>query len=864
MAQGLTAVSGASQLYCVLDSLEDGLLRGWAFEPSAAGSPAMLYVIADGQQVAEIRCSLPRPDVEQAGLASEFVGFEAQLPDALLDGETHRIEFRDRLRRPVAPFSNDRRVDSVDFEHHWRPEIRCFVDGLRGGAFEGWALRKDHGGDRFVGDCQIRIACNNIPIGNVRANRYRADVGKLFAADAYCGFQFIPPAWARKARPQEFHFHVMPEGVEMQNSPVVTTLVSDENEGLILDLTETVDRMHVELTRLRRRLKELLPKPVFNLGTYDGWYRNFAPRFREHMLATRDAAAPRPLVSVVCPVYRPALADFEAAVQSVIAQTYQNWELLLIDDGSRDPALTAAMTRLAAQDARIRLLRQRKNGGISAATNAGLAEARGEWIAFFDHDDLLVDVALEAMLRAARESGAQLLYSDEDKIDRTGEFSDPAFKTAWNHRLMLEVNYVCHLLFVAAPLLKEVGALNGAMNGAQDHDLILRLSERLRPDEIAHVPAILYHWRRSETSTAGDVSAKPYAIDAGVQAVQAHLRRIGRPGQVRSRASTTSYRIEWQTTQTPPVTIIIPFKDELATTRRCVQTLVDQTDYAAYDIILVDNWSTSPKLARFMDDMANSGRVRVMRVEEAFNYSRLNNMAAASTPADFLVFMNNDLFVSTADWLRSLVNEALADPSVAIVGGKFVYPNRTVQHAGVVLGVGGVACHMATGIGEADPGYCRRVEFAQEYSAVTAAGMLMRASVFREIGGFDEVALTVAFNDVDLCLRAREAGYKVIWTPDFLAEHHESLSRGDDTRPMQENRFFHEMQTMIERWGDVLTTDPFYNPNVSMDRQAFFELEDPAVAATRTSLVHRPASRPGHSFSARSTLADDPGGAKVA
>ncbi len=856
MARAATTVSGMSDLHCVLDSIENGLIRGWAVDPAFAGAPAIFYVIADGLQVAAVSCSQPRVDVSQAGFGSELAGYELQLPYALLDGETHRIEFRDRLRRPVTLLSQDQRIESIDFQHRWVPEVRCFVDGLRGGAFEGWALQKLQGAERFTGDCQIRITCNTVPIGHVRADRYRADVAKLFGADAYCGFQFIPPTWIRKARTQEFRFHLVPSGIEMQNSPVVTTLVSDETEALILDLSETVDRLHVELTRVRRRMKELVPKPVFNLGTYDGWYRDYAPRLREHVLATRDAGAARPLVSVVCPVYRPDLADFEAAVQSVIAQTYQNWELLLVDDASRDPALTGTINRLAATDSRIRPLRQRRNGGISAATNAALAEARGEWVAFLDHDDLLADVALEVMMRAARESGGRLLYSDEDKVDRTAEYSDPAFKTAWNPRLLLEVNYVCHLLVVHAPLLAETGKLDSAMDGAQDHDLVLRLSERLRPDEIVHVPAILYHWRRSESSTASDVSAKPYAVDAGLRAVQAHLARTGHPAEVRSRATTTSYRIDWQTIEEPTVTIIIPFKDELTSTARCVQTILETTAYDAYDIILVDNWSTSDRLERFNAEMARSGRVRVMRVEEEFNYSRLNNMAAAATDAAFLVFMNNDLFVSTDDWLRSLVNEALVDPLVGIVGGKFVYPNRTVQHAGVLLGVGGVACHMATGIGEAEPGYCRRVEFAQEYSAVTAAGMLMRTSVFRQIGGFDEVALKVAFNDVDLCLRTREAGYKVIWTPDFLAEHHESLSRGDDVRPVQEKRFFHEMQTMIERWGDVLTTDPFYNPNLSMDRQAYFELEDPAAAAGRTSFVHRAATRPGQVSSAKLTLID--------
>ncbi len=812
------------------------MVRGWATE---AGAPAAFFALVDGQQVAELQCSLPRPDVARAGLGPEQAGFELALPPAWLDGETHRLEFRDRLRRPVAMQVGERTAHSCDFAHRWRPAIRSFVDGWRGGSFEGWVLQSQLDADRWAGGCLVKVVCNGLTIGHARADRYRADVAKSLAADAYCGFQFEPPAWARRSHPQAFHFFALPDGAELQNSPILTSLIADENEALILELSETIDRLHVELTRVRRRIKDLLPKPGFNLGNYDAWYRAYAPALRLHVLATGEPDAPQPLVSVVCPVFRPGLAELDAAIASVLAQTYPHWELLLVDDASRDPALTALMQRRAAADPRIRLLPRRKNGGIAAATNAAIAAAQGEWVAFLDHDDLLADVALDVMLRAAREGGGRLLYSDEDKIDASGAYSDPAFKPAWNHRLALEVNYLCHLLLVRRDALAAVGPLDPARDGAQDHDLILRLAEHLPPEQITHVPAVLYHWRRGDRSTAADGAAKPYAIAAGQAAVASHLARLGRPAAVASRRGTTAYRIDWGFTHEPTVTLIIPFKDELATTRRCVQTVLDGTGYDAYDVILVDNWSTAPELERLREEMAQHRRVRMLRLEEEFNYARLNNLAAAQTSAEFLVFMNNDLFVEGRSWLRTLVNEALADERVAVVGGKFVYPNRTVQHGGVVLGVGGVACHVGTGLGEAEPGYNRRLEFAQEYSAVTAAGMLVRASVFRAVGGFDEQSLQVAFNDVDLCLKARTAGHKVIWTPEFMAEHHESLSRGDDIRPVQENRFFHEMQTMLERWAEVLERDPFYHPALSLERQAFFELVDPASAAR-----HRP-SRSG-------------------
>jgi GT2 family glycosyltransferase len=295
----------------------------------------------------------------------------------------------------------------------------------------------------------------------------------------------------------------------------------------------------------------------------------------------------------------------------------------------------------------------------------------------------------------------------------------------------------------------------------------------------------------------------------------------------------TVYHQKWHYTDEPSVEIIIPYKDQIPTTQRCVDAILTQTRYRNYRITLIDNWSTSEEAEAFSAEMSKLRNVRVMRIEEPFNYSRLNNLAAEASTADFLMLMNNDLFVGDSNWLRVVVDEALADPAVAMVGGKFVYPTRNVQHAGIILGLGGVGSHVGMGLPEDEYGYGLRVQFAQEYSGVTAAAVLIRRSVFKAVGGLDEKHLTVAFNDVDLGMKIRAAGYKIIYTPDFLAEHHESLSRGDDERPQQEARFFHENQVMIERWGDRLLTDPFYNKNFSLDRGPFTELRPPEEAASR-------------------------------
>jgi GT2 family glycosyltransferase len=289
----------------------------------------------------------------------------------------------------------------------------------------------------------------------------------------------------------------------------------------------------------------------------------------------------------------------------------------------------------------------------------------------------------------------------------------------------------------------------------------------------------------------------------------------------------TLYRVTWQPSHAPRVCIVIPFRDQIEVTRACLDRLLDITRYVAFDVVLVDNWSATPEAAAFCAAAEERPGVRVLRVEEEFNYARLNNKAVRTTDAEFLLFLNNDVFVTDPGWLATVVGEALADSRVGAVGGKFLYPNGRVQHGGVILGVDGVAQHAHTGLRGDDYGYMGRAMVAQELSAVTAAGMLVRRAAFLEIEGFDEVGLKVAYNDIDLCLKLRRAGWRIIWTPEWVAEHHESLSRGSDDDPSRIARFGRERATMIERWGDTLRNDPAYNRNFLLEGEVFSDLVDP-------------------------------------
>ena len=824
-------------IMCSVDEITENGVRGWAIDEADPDEPVTMHVVIDGVPLGEVRCDGRREDVGAAGFKSIHVGYAFPLPPVLIDGRTHKLDFRHRHQH-ITVLHRGEIVETTPFAVEYRLRMHSFVDGVVNGAFRGWLVagRGEHA--KLTGGRDIVVTCNEERVGQVCANRYRGDVGKALSSDPNCGFQFTPPVQFRSARAKSFRFFMLPEMVELDNSPYVTSFVTDQNEGDALAIVEQIDQLHADLTRLRRRVRALLPDPGFTLADYDQWWRHYEPDLRRRAIRAReadDAAAPGhgELVSIVMPVYRPNLDDFHAAVQSALDQTWDNIELIIVDDASGDAELTAAMAVIARNDGRVRVVSRTGNGGISRATNDAIAAATGRWVLFFDHDDLLVDVAIEHMVAAARATGALLLYSDEDKIDAAGFRQEPAFKPDWNYRLLLGVNYLCHLTMVDRQPLGRAGPLDPEFDGAQDHDLLLRLAEILPERRIHHVPEILYHWRMSATSTAADIGNKSYAIDAGVRAITAHLARRNLPAQVRSRDDTTLYKVDWKFDTSPRVTIIVPFKDEPETTGRCLDALRAHTDYPHVEIILVDNWSMTSEGMQFSTAVAARAGVRVLRVKEPFNYARINNLAAAEANAEFVVFLNNDVFVEHDDWLRILVDEALADPRVGIVGGKFVYPNRTIQHAGVVLGIGDVAGHAHVGIPLAEGGYAGRASFVQEMSAVTAAGMLVRLSAFRAVGGFDEDHLAVAFNDVDLCLKVRQAGFKVIWTPDFVAEHHESLSRGSDDRPSMENRFFHERETMVERYGALLKQDPFYSPHFALDRQAFFDLVVPGTNTDR-------------------------------
>ncbi|WP_215907028.1 glycosyltransferase family 2 protein [Phreatobacter aquaticus] len=536
-------------------------------------------------------------------------------------------------------------------------------------------------------------------------------------------------------------------------------------------------------------------------------------------LRTRAAALPRqPLVSIVMPVYETPERYLREAIASVRAQVYEAWELCICDDASRAPHIRAVLEAEAAGDARIKIARRHDNGRISRASNDALALATGEWVAMLDHDDVLRPHALFCMVEAlGANPEAQILYSDEDKIDDAGHRFDPYFKPDFSIDLLLGQNYLNHLTMHRRANIEAVGGWRPDFDGSQDYDLTLRILERVGTDHVVHVPHILYHWRAAAGSTARAPQEKNYAVEAGLRALQGHANRVLPGARVEMTAGAPYYRIAYPLPAPPPlVSIIIPTRDEAAVLERCLVSLFERTDYRALDIIIVDNGSIEPDTFALFDRWtARHDSIRVLRDDRPFNYSALNNRAVREARGSLLCLLNNDIEAVEPSWLGEMVSLAVR-PEVGCVGAKLLYPNGTLQHGGVILGIGGVAGHSHKYAADGYPGYFHQLSLRRTVSAVTAACLVVKASIFAEVGGLDEQGLAVAFNDVDFCLKVQEAGYRNVWTPSALLIHHESLSRGADTTREKQQRFLSEIETMRRRWGTILYTDPFYSPNLTL------------------------------------------------
>ncbi|MFP6559975.1 glycosyltransferase [Paraburkholderia sp. B3] len=543
--------------------------------------------------------------------------------------------------------------------------------------------------------------------------------------------------------------------------------------------------------------------------------------------ATRNAIRTRvtnldraPKISVIMPVYNPKPEWLAEAIESVLAQLYPHWELCIADDVSTNPAIRPLIERYVREDERIKVVFRNTNGHISAASNSALELASGEWVALLDHDDLLPEHALYCVAEAiAQNPSARMFYSDEDKIDASGVRRDPYFKCAWNPELFYSQNMFSHLGVYHKALLEEISGFRVGYEGSQDYDLALRCIERVDATAIRHIPRVLYHWRVHALSTASTTEAKPYAAVAGERALNEHFARRGLDWHVEYLGY--GYRVRKALpVEAPLVSVIVPTRNGLHLLRRCIDSILRKTTYRNFEVVVVDNGSDDDQTLRYLEAIAENPRIRVVRDDGPFNYSALNNAAVALAAGTLVALVNNDIEVISPDWLTEMVSLAM-QTDIGAVGAKLLYADDTVQHAGLVLGIAGVAGNVGKHFPRAARGYFGRAALTGAFSAVTAACFVVRKEVYEEVGGLNEKDLAVAYNDVDFCLRLGEAGYRNVWSPFAELYHHESATRGEDADPVRRARLEREASYMHERWKERLRDDPFYSPNLTLDRDDF-------------------------------------------
>ncbi|OGW43011.1 MAG: hypothetical protein A2132_00290 [Nitrospirae bacterium RBG_16_43_11] len=598
--------------------------------------------------------------------------------------------------------------------------------------------------------------------------------------------------------------------------------------------------------KLISKIGSAILSPGSKKSPYDIWMMRNEPDRSQFKAMGSDSQswAYRPLVSIVTPVYNPVKYDITRCIQSVIDQVYEKWELCIVDGGSDKSYVKRIIERYAKKDKRIKFVSLSQNKGIAGNSNEALKLATGEYIGFLDHDDMLAPFALYEVVKLLNQSPElDFIYSDEDKIPAKGKniylqpgwfrevflsynylchFAgkryEPFFKPEWSPDTILSYNYACHFLVVRKRILDEIGGFREGYEGAQDYDLILRVVNKT--NNIKRIPKILYHWRATLESTASKTTIKPLASAAGKKAIMEYIKCKGLEAEVLDGPCPTWYRVKYSVSSLQKVNIIIPTRDKVDLLKRCVSSILNKTDYKNYEIMIVDNQSIEKETIAYFNTLNNEKRIRVLQYDKPYNYSAINNYAAKSTDAQFLLFLNNDTEVISSEWLTAMLEFAQRE-DVGAVGAKLYYQDDTIQHAGVIIGLMGLAAHPYQRLPRSDFGYMGRTNIVQNLSAVTAACMMVRKDVFDEVGGFDE-GLEVAFNDVDLCLKIREKGYLIVFTPYAELYHHELASRGRDDTEEKRTRSLQETTTVGNRWKKTVTDgDPYYNPNLSLDKTDF-------------------------------------------
>ncbi len=553
---------------------------------------------------------------------------------------------------------------------------------------------------------------------------------------------------------------------------------------------------------------------------YDRWYQEHKTTLEELAKQKQESFSYEPTFSILVPLYETDEKYLRELIESVKAQTYSRWQLCFSDGSKDSDRLDKIISKYTNEDNRIRYIAKKQGPlGISENTNQALELAQGDYIVLGDHDDLFTPDALYECVKVLNKERYDVIYTDEDKVDGKGKVHfEPNFKPDFNIDLLRSNNYICHMFVVSKALIDRVGMFDDAFDGAQDYDFILRCVEQA--DGIYHIPKILYHWRSHRGSTASSPEAKLYAFEAGKRALMAHYKRLGIMANVESIEDYGFYKTNYQVIGEPLVSIVIPNKDHIDDLKKCMDSIDKLSDYRNYEFIIVENNSTNPETFEYYKEIEARDNVKVLYWDKEFNYSAINNFGVKSASGDYILLLNNDTEIINNDCITQLLSYCQRD-EVGIVGARLYYQDGSIQHAGVVIGFGGIAGHAFVTLYEEDGLYMSRTKVACDYSAVTAACMMVKKEVFEQVGGLDET-FKVAFNDIDFCMKVRSLGKLVVYNPNAKLYHYESKSRGLEDTPEKQERFLGEIERFTNKWPDILRDgDPYYNVNLALDRADF-------------------------------------------
>lgn len=677
----------------------------------------------------------------------------------------------------------------------------------------GWGIGRE--------ELNIRLNMDGKPAKDeaIRKN-YRRDVMEMFeeASEKYeAGFQISVPV--REAKRVELVLEAGTKKSVYKTS--VAAAASGKGGAAALNAFQKFYRYYKKegffSTIHRIEVKLFCKKDTF---TYEQWRKDNEITCEELEEQRKETFAYEPRFSIVVPLFQTKEIYLRALLESVKNQTYANWELCLADGTGANSPLSKIAEEYQKKGMNIRYQILQENKGISENTNAAIQMATGEYIVLADHDDILAENALyECASEINSDRNIDVLYSDEDKIDMTGKkYFDPNFKPDLNIDLLCSMNYICHLFVVEKSLIDKVGMLRSEFDGAQDHDFILRCVEAA--ERVYHIPKVLYHWRCHINSTAANPESKLYAFEAGRKAVEEHYRRIGVPAKVEHSSFYGMFRTRYCWQEQPLISIIIPNKDHVEDLRKCMESIEQKSLYRNFEFVVVENNSTEEETFQYYKELEQRENVQVVYYKGGFNFSKINNFGATYAKGEYLLLLNNDTEIINPECLEEMLGYCMRE-DIGIVGAKLCYNDDTIQHAGVVIGFSGIAGHAFIESSRYDTGYMGRIMCAQDYSAVTAACMMTKKSVFNAVGGLTE-ELEVAFNDIDYCLKVRELGKLVVYNPYAELYHYESKSRGMEDTPEKVERFNSEVAKFCERWEEILRRgDPYYNPNLTLDKADF-------------------------------------------